>query len=58
MFLMTRPGGGVSGVEAPGSVRRDPAVQTSVCIEADLSHYPMCKVLRAVEVLFIGYNNV
>jgi hypothetical protein len=29
-----------------------------MCVEAGLSHYYMCKVLRAVESLFIGYNDL
>jgi formylmethanofuran dehydrogenase subunit C len=46
-----RTSGGRLIVEGPG-------VPTSGCVQADLSRCPMCKVLRAVEVLFIGYNEV
>jgi hypothetical protein len=40
------------------SVTRGPAVLTQVCVQADLSRCPMCKVLRAVEDLVSGLNNV
>jgi hypothetical protein len=33
-----------------------PAVQTSMCVQADLGHCPILQDLRAVESLLLGYN--
>jgi hypothetical protein len=42
----------------PGSVTRGTAVQTSMCIQAGLSHCPMCKVLPAVDGSFVSYKGI
>jgi hypothetical protein len=41
-----------------GVLSRDPAVLTSVCVQADLDPSPMCKVHRAVESPLRGYNDL
>ena len=40
------------------SVTRGPAVLTRMCVQADLSRCPMCKVLRAADGSFIGYKGI
>jgi hypothetical protein len=39
-------------------IRGSLLVQTSVCIQADLSRCAKCKVLRAVESPLLGYNDL
>ena len=53
-----RGAGGWSGVWAPGSTIEGPACLTQVCVQAILGRCPMCKVLRAVESLLRGYNDI
>jgi hypothetical protein len=48
----------VAGVRHPGSIARGPAVLTLMCVQADLKRCPICKVLRAVEGLLGGYNEL
>jgi hypothetical protein len=58
-------GGGMNQLKAgvvrrfdPRSATRGSAVLTEVCVEADLSRCPMCKVLRAVESSFDGHKGL
>jgi hypothetical protein len=49
-------GGGQEFIGRP--TIRGTDVLTTVCVQADLNRSPMCKVLRAVESPFIGYNDL
>jgi len=48
----------VAGLHGGRLLTEDPAVQTSMCIEAGLSRCTMGKVLWAVECSLLGYKDV